>query len=218
MFTISIEKNNFYLKKNDKIISFLNDIEYKCEPFYNMICEIPKDTSAKMEINLNMDFNPIIQDTINGNPRFYSYGNIHWNYGAIPQTFEDSKHIFEETGLPGDGDPIDIIDIGTKKFNIGEIIKVKVLGVVPLIDEGETDWKIIGININDNNFNNYNDINDINKEEINRILDWFKNYKYNSKGIINEIAMDGKLQNKQFAKKIINIGHFHWVKKVKKKL
>jgi len=216
MFTISIEKNKIYLKKNDEIVSFLNDIEYKCETFYNMICEIPKNTSAKMEINLNMDFNPIIQDKINGKPRFYRYGNIPWNYGAIPQTFEDTKYIFEETGLPGDGDPIDIIDIGTKKFNIGKIINVKVLGVVPLIDEGETDWKIIGININDSNFNNYNDINDIPKDDINRILDWFKNYKYNSKGIINEIAMNGKLQNKHFAENIIDIGHYHWVEKVKK--
>jgi inorganic pyrophosphatase len=216
MFTISIEKDKIYLKKYDENISFLNDIEYKSETFYNMICEIPKDTSAKMEINLNIEFNPIIQDKINGKPRFYRYGNIPWNYGAIPQTFEDTEHNFKETGLPGDGDPIDIIDIGTKKFNIGEIIKVKILGVVPLIDEGETDWKIIGININDNNFNNYNDINDIPKEEISRILDWFKNYKYNSKGIINKIAMNGNVQNREFAKKIIDIGHFHWVKKIKK--
>lgn len=31
----------------------------------------------------------------------------------------------------------------------GEIIKVKVLGVLALIDEGETDWKVIVINVED---------------------------------------------------------------------
>jgi len=31
----------------------------------------------------------------------------------------------------------------------GEVIQVKVLGTVALIDEGETDWKIIAIDVND---------------------------------------------------------------------
>lgn len=31
----------------------------------------------------------------------------------------------------------------------GEIIKVKVLGTLALIDEGETDWKVIVINTED---------------------------------------------------------------------
>lgn len=31
----------------------------------------------------------------------------------------------------------------------GEVIKVKVLGVLAMIDEGETDWKVIAINVDD---------------------------------------------------------------------
>ena len=31
----------------------------------------------------------------------------------------------------------------------GEVKQVKVLGVMALIDEGETDWKVIAIDIND---------------------------------------------------------------------
>lgn len=31
----------------------------------------------------------------------------------------------------------------------GEVIQVKVLGVLGMIDEGETDWKIIAINAED---------------------------------------------------------------------
>lgn len=31
----------------------------------------------------------------------------------------------------------------------GEIIQVKVLGILALIDEGETDWKVIVINVED---------------------------------------------------------------------
>ncbi len=32
---------------------------------------------------------------------------------------------------------------------IGQVIQVKVLGILALIDEGETDWKVIAINIED---------------------------------------------------------------------
>jgi len=31
----------------------------------------------------------------------------------------------------------------------GEIVQVKVLGVLALLDEGETDWKIIAISVDD---------------------------------------------------------------------
>lgn len=31
----------------------------------------------------------------------------------------------------------------------GQVIQVKVLGVLALIDEGETDWKVIAINMED---------------------------------------------------------------------
>lgn len=31
----------------------------------------------------------------------------------------------------------------------GEVIKVKALGILAMIDEGETDWKVIAINVED---------------------------------------------------------------------
>lgn len=38
----------------------------------------------------------------------------------------------------------------------GEVIKVKVLGTLALIDEGETDWKVIVINTEDPEAGNFN--------------------------------------------------------------
>lgn len=38
----------------------------------------------------------------------------------------------------------------------GEVIKVKVLGTLALIDEGETDWKVIVINTDDPEADSYN--------------------------------------------------------------
>lgn len=42
---------------------------------------------------------------------FPHHGYI-WNYGAIPQTWEDPDHIDPNTNCRGDGDPIDVIEIG----------------------------------------------------------------------------------------------------------
>ena len=78
-----------------------------------------------------------------GSPRYYSYGTTFFNYGLIPQTWEDPNHIYSSTKKPGDGDPIDIVEIGFKQRSIGEIVPVKILGVIPMIDDGETDWKMI---------------------------------------------------------------------------
>ena len=42
--------------------------------------------------------NPIKQDTKKGKLRFYPYP-INWNYGLLPQTWEDPSH--ESKDLPG---------------------------------------------------------------------------------------------------------------------
>ena len=48
--------------------------------------------------------------------------------------------------------------IGSKVGYVGEIKEVKILGVIALIDKGETDWKVISIDINDPMAESLNDI------------------------------------------------------------
>ena len=45
----------------------------------------------------------------------------------------------------------------------GTVLKVKVLGVFAMIDEGETDWKVMAIDVNDPLAENLNDIQDVDK-------------------------------------------------------
>jgi hypothetical protein len=68
---------------------------------YNFICEIPKWTRNKYEIAIGEDMNPIKQDVKHGVLREYKWGDMMFNYGAFPQTWEDPKHISPETGCPG---------------------------------------------------------------------------------------------------------------------
>lgn len=130
-----------------------------------MVVEVPRWTNAKMEISLKDKLNPIKQDTKKGKLRFvancFPHKGYIWNYGAIPQTWEDPEHTDPNTNCKGDGDPIDVCDIGTKVHKRGAVIRVKVLGTLAMIDEGETDWKILAIDVEDEMASKLNDIDDI---------------------------------------------------------
>lgn len=48
-----------------------------------------------MEVATDEKLNPIKQDVKKGNLRFYPY-NINWNYGLLPQTWEDPAVVHPE--------------------------------------------------------------------------------------------------------------------------
>ena len=102
-------------------------------------------TVEKMEVATKEPYNPIKQDEKNGKLRNYPFTSL-VNYGMLPQTWEDPDHKDETTGLGGDNDPIDVCDISMSGTRPGDIRTIKVLGVLGMIDQGEMDWKIIGVN------------------------------------------------------------------------
>ena len=149
-----------------------------------MVVEVPRWTNAKMEITLKEKFNPIKQDVKKGKMRFvancFPHKGYIWNYGAIPQTYEDPSHTDPHTNCKGDSDPVDVCEIGTKVHKRGAVIKVKVLGCFAMIDEGETDWKILAIDTEDELAPKLNDIEDV-ETHLPGLLaathEWFKIYK-----------------------------------------
>lgn len=77
----------------DTLVSSWHDVPlYAGDGLLNFLCEIPKETSAKMELATDETRTPIKQDTKKGKLRFYPY-NINWNYGMLPQTWEDPGHV-----------------------------------------------------------------------------------------------------------------------------
>ena len=66
-----------------------------------------------------------------------------------------------ETKAKGDNDPIDVCEIGEEVGYPGQVKQVKILGTMALLDEGETDWKLIAIDINDPLAPKLNDIEDV---------------------------------------------------------
>ena len=71
-------------------------------------------------------------------------------------------------------------DIGQTVHKRGEVVPVKLLGTLAMIDEGETDWKIFAIDTRDPMAEKLNDIDDINTHMpgfIAATVEWFKIYK-----------------------------------------
>ncbi|XP_053244510.1 inorganic pyrophosphatase isoform X1 [Podarcis raffonei] len=184
---------------------------------FNMVVEIPRWTNAKMEIATKDPLNPIKQDVKKGKLRYvanvFPHKGYIWNYGAIPQTWEDPEHKDENTGCCGDNDPIDVCEIGNKVCSRGEIIKVKVLGVLALIDESETDWKVIAINTEDPDaakLNNINDVRTLKPGYLEATVDWFRRYKVPDGKPENQFAFNGEFKDKDFSIKIIGDTHDYW--------
>ncbi|GAB5578444.1 inorganic pyrophosphatase [Prionailurus iriomotensis] len=254
--------------KNEKgqYISPFHDVPiYADKDVFHMVVEVPRWSNAKMEIATKDPLNPIKQDVKKGKLRYvanlFPYKGYIWNYGAIPQTWEDPGHNDKHTGCCGDNDPIDVCEIGSKstgrvpggRFHLdtrqtlltcsersvnrpmsanlrswrsmvcarGEIISVKVLGILAMIDEGETDWKVIAINVDDPDAANYNDINDVKRLKpgyLEATVDWFRRYKVPDGKPENQFAFNAEFKDKDFATDIIKSTHDHWRALVTKKI
>lgn len=186
---------------------------------FNMVVEVPRWSNAKMEITTSEKLNPIKQDIKKGKLRYvkncFPHHGYIWNYGALPQTWEDPSHTDENTKCNGDNDPLDVCEIGHRVAKMGDVIEVKVLGTLALIDEGETDWKVMVIDVKDPLAEKLNDIADIEKEMpgfIENTFHWFRIYKVPDGKPENQFAFEDKPKDKAFALKVIEQTHEQWQK------
>ncbi len=172
-------------KKGGEVVSPWHDVPLQssssgCKSsVFNFVCEIPKYTTAKMEISTKEERNPIAQDIKNGNLRHYC-GPLFWNYGCLPQTWENPNIKHPELQVYGDNDPVDVVEIGSNAQTMGIITEVKVLGCLAMIDDGEADFKVIAIDITDPLADELNDIGDVERKcrgVVPGIREWFRWYK-----------------------------------------
>jgi inorganic pyrophosphatase len=209
--------------ENGKILSSFHDVPVGNidEGIVNMIVEIPRWTNAKLEICKHLEFNPIIQDSKKENLRYVANlfpfrGYVH-NYGALPQTWENPKEIDRDYKSGGDNDPLDVCEIGQKLGFSGQVKKIKVLGCMPLIDEGETDWKIIAVSVDDPFADKLHDIEDV-ENHLPGLLEgtrtWFRDYKVPDGKQYNHI---GPLRGRAEALRIIADCHEAWQRLVQGK-
>ncbi|KAL7750780.1 Inorganic pyrophosphatase [Sorochytrium milnesiophthora] len=212
-------EHRVYLEIDGKPASFFHDVPLYAnaeKTVLNMIVEISKD-----------DFlNPIKQDVKKGKLRFvrncFPHKGYIWNYGAFPQTWEDPHHVHPDTRAKGDNDPLDVCEIGELVGTPGQIKQVKVLGCMALLDEGETDWKVIAIDVNDPLASKLNGKSALCHyiEDVERLLpgllratnEWFRIYKIPDGKPENKFAFNGEAKNKKYVTDVIEETHEAWKK------
>lgn len=140
-----------------------------------------------------------------------------FNYGALPQTWEDPNRIkTDEEGnrYGGDNDPIDAVEISNKKLRNYDVYKVKVIGALCLIDSGEVDWKLLVIDSTSNlskTINNLGDFKSKMPDRFNEIKEWFRNYKIPEGKKQNLYLNDSNDFDIKESLEAINETHLDWV-------
>jgi len=215
----SLEYRVFFNEGEGKPISPFHDIPLwadKSKGIANMVIEIPLGTNPKLEISKADVLNPIKQDVKNGKLRFVAW-KYPFNYGAFPQTWENPAVVHPDTHAKGDNDPLDVCDLSSNVGHTGEVRQVKILGTYAMIDEGETDWKILVIDVADPKASQINGADDIERVlpgKLKEVFEFLRDYKIPDGKPANNFAFNGALKDKAFAHHIIDETEAEWRKLV----
>jgi inorganic pyrophosphatase len=125
---------------------------------FDVLIEIPKGSRNKYEYDFEL--NKIRFDRMLFSSMMYP-----GDYGFIPET------------LALDGDPLDVLVMGTEPTFPMCVMEVKAIGVFHMADEKGPDEKIICVPVTDPIWNTYNDIEDLNPHRIKEITHFFQVYK-----------------------------------------
>ncbi|MDQ2065556.1 inorganic diphosphatase [Xinfangfangia sp. CPCC 101601] len=156
------------------------------------IVEIPTGTSAKWEVSKENP-NAVYWEYKNDAPRIVNYLGYPGNYGSIPGTALPKE-------LGGDGDPLDVIILGQAAPR-GEIVDVRLIGVLKMLDGGEQDDKLIAVMTENSPFAAIESMAQLDEvyPGVSEIIGlWFANYK----------GPDGGMESQGFAEKDVAMSVF----------
>lgn len=95
---------------------------------------------------------------------------------------------------------------------MGTVTEVKPLGVLAMIDDGELDWKVVAVSVDDPLAKEYNDIDDVPDAVKDGIREWFRWYKTPDDKPLNGFGFDEKYLDAAAAKEVIEETHEAWKK------
>ena len=139
-------------------MNLLHDIAPGTKEKMNVIIEIPKDSKNKYEIDKETGL--IALDRVNYTAQAYPF-----DYGFVPQTLWD------------DGDALDVVVLTSQPLLTGILVHARPIGVLPMIDGGEKDEKVLAVPVNDPRFADIKDLADVNKHTLKEISHFFLTYK-----------------------------------------
>ncbi|PAN27401.1 hypothetical protein PAHAL_5G078000 [Panicum hallii] len=132
------------------------------------VVEISKGSKVKYELDKNTGL--IKVDRV-----LYSSVVYPHNYGFIPRT------------LCEDNDPMDVLVLMQEPVLPGCFLRARAIGLMPMIDQGEKDDKIIAVCTDDPEYRHYNDLSELSPHRVQEIRRFFEDYKKNEN---KEVAVD----------------------------
>ncbi|KAL9327792.1 hypothetical protein ACSQ67_002795 [Phaseolus vulgaris] len=154
-------------KLNERILSSLSRRTVAAHPWhdleigpgapsvFNCVVEIGKGSKVKYELDKKSGL--IKVDRI-----LYSSVVYPHNYGFIPRTICE------------DSDPMDVLVLMQEPVLPGSFLRARAIGLMPMIDQGERDDKIIAVCADDPEFRHYTDIKELPPHRLAEIRRFFE--------------------------------------------
>ena len=131
----------------------------KAPEVLKLVVEISKGDINKYEYN--KDLGCLELDRVLYGPTFYPV-----NYCDVPNTWNS-----------GDNDPLDAVLFSTTPIVPGVLAKGRVIGVMEMIDNGESDYKIVCVNDKDPRYSHVKTVEDLTEYERKDMKTFFELYK-----------------------------------------
>lgn len=125
---------------------------------FHTIIEIPRGSANKYEVDKETGL--IKLDRVLYGSQFYPF-----DYGFAPQTYWH------------DNDPLDVMVMTTYPLLPGLLLEVRPVGVLTMIDGGDSDDKVIAVPSEDPRYNHIQDLKDIGEHRLKEIENFFNSYK-----------------------------------------
>lgn len=152
----------------------------------NVIIEIPKGSKNKYEIDKATGL--IALDRAMHTAQDYPF-----DYGFVPKTYWD------------DGDALDVVVLTTYPLSTGILIRVRPVAIMDMIDDGDSDMKVIAVPIDDPRWEEVKDISDINKHTLKEIEHFYGTYKKLQTTVVETKGFKGKEEAKQAFERSIEL-------------
>ncbi len=139
----------------------------------NVIIEINKGSKNKYEIDKETGM--IALDRV-----AHTAQDFPFDYGFVPQTLWD------------DGDALDVIMLTTYPLQPGILAKARPIAIMHMIDDGDSDDKVIAVPVGDPRWDEVKNLDDINTHTIKEMEHFYSTYKKIQKKEVEVTGFDDK--------------------------